>query len=129
MSIMRQASTFPVESMEDFFAKSGPLPPIYNDARRFPRFYFRTCAEALIYPLGDGPSEPKKHYLLTRDLSRGGVGLIHSEQLLPGQRLDLLLEGKPPLFTRVVWCRRVGEKCYAVGCRLEKDSAPAGRQA
>jgi hypothetical protein len=112
--------------MEDFFSKTGPLPPVYHDARRFARFYFRTCAEALIYPPGENQS-PTRHFLLTRDLSRGGVGLLHSEQLLPGQRLDLLLDGKPPLTAVVVWCRRVSDRCYALGCRFEKESDPAKR--
>jgi hypothetical protein len=105
--------------MEDFFSKTGPLPPVFDDSRRFARFYYRTCAEALIHPPVGEQSEATKHYVLTRDLSRGGVGIIHSEQLLPGQRIEIFLDGKPARSAVVVWCRRVGEKCYSIGCRFE----------
>src|SRR2546423_1452367 len=50
-----------VESADEFFSKAGPMPPVFDDGRRYPRFYFRTCAEATIYPIGgkkDAPAGP-----------------------------------------------------------------------
>jgi len=71
---MSQSPTVPiVESDHEFFELSGPLPAVWNDSRRFPRFYYRSCAEAVVYPLrGRDSSTSAPCFVLTRDLSRGG---------------------------------------------------------
>ena len=112
-----------IESPDDFFAKKGPLPPSLNDARRFPRFYFRSCAEAKIYPIGRG-QEPEKCFVLTSDISRNGIGLVHDKPLYPGQRIDLVLNGEQPRRVEVVRCRRQPGNSYMVGCRFEKADGP-----
>lgn len=114
------------ESAEDFFSKSGPLPPSFDDDRRYPRFYFRTCAEATIYPIGrkDDPTAGS-FFVVTCDLSRAGVSLLHSAQLFPGQRIDLVLNGEPPRQVRVIWCRRWEDGRYLAGCRFVTPEAPA----
>jgi hypothetical protein len=108
-----------IESDREFFALSGPMPTVANEKRRFPRFYFRSCAEALIYPLrgGDNP-QPAHCYLLTRDISRSGIGLVHTQQLFPGQRVDVILNGQSPKQAKVVWCRRFHDNRYVVGCKF-----------
>jgi PilZ domain-containing protein len=112
-----------VESDHDFFEHSGPLPTIANDSRRFPRFYFRSCAEAVIHPLrGEEDATPTQCFLLTRDLSRGGVGLVHCKQLFPGQRIDLTLNGAALRPVEVVWCRRWTRSRYIIGCRFVATS-------
>src|SRR5437773_9249666 len=114
------------ESAEEFFSKSGPLPPTFDDGRRYPRFYFRTCAEATIYSIGgkkDAIGGP--FYVLTCDLSRAGVSILHTAQLFPGQRLELVLNGEAPRQVQVVWCRRWEEGRYLVGCRFVNDEAQA----
>jgi hypothetical protein len=107
-----------IESMDDFWDKAGPLPTGPSDIRRFPRFYFRSCAEALIYSLDSSQKEPAHHFLATNNLSRGGVSLLHKNQLYPGQRLDVILNGEPPRPTEVVWCRRLAPARYVIGCRF-----------
>ena len=120
------ASSPLVESVDDFFHKAGPLPTKFNDMRRYPRFYFRSCAEATIYPLpGRAEMAPTQHFLVTCDLSRGGVSLIHKDQLFPGQRLDIILNGQPPRSAEVVWCRRLAPARYAIGCRFSKPTPDA----
>jgi hypothetical protein len=117
---MSQSTAAPiVESDHDFFNMTGPMPTVWNDNRRFPRFYFRSCAEALIYPLraAEDPT-PAQCFVLTRDLSRGGVGLVHCQQLFPGQRVDVTLNGQPPRQVEVVWCRRWTHNRYIIGCRF-----------
>ena len=112
------------ESIADFFGKSGMLPVIPNDARRFPRVYFRTCAEATVYPVGE--AEKGKHcFQLTSDLSRDGIGLIHSRPLVPGQKLELLLSGESLddqqiRNAEVVRCRRMKDGRHVIGCRFTK---------
>jgi hypothetical protein len=118
-----------VESDHEFFELKGPLPTAWDEHRRFPRFYYRSCAEAIIYPLRSGKNAtPAQCVVLTRDLSRGGLSLVHNAQLFPGQRLDVLLNGKAPRQVEVVWCRRSTDGRYIVGCRFmggETASSPA----
>jgi PilZ domain len=120
---MKTATMAQVESVDDFFAKGGPLPTSFNDVRRFPRFYFRTCAEAIIHPYCNGQSSaPVQCFVLTCDLSRSGLSLLHSKQLFPGQRVDIILNGEPPRHLEVVWCRRLAVHRYAIGCRFRKTT-------
>ena len=50
----------------------------------------------------------------------------HTEQLFPGQKLDVILNGAAPRSVEVVWCRRWSHNRYAIGCRfLGSSSAPA----
>lgn len=105
------------ESIEQFFNKAGPLPVSFEDVRRHPRFYFRTVAEAAIYPIGR-TKEPAECFLLTRDLSRSGLSLLHNAQLFPGQRLEITLNGQEPRPIVVVWCKRQAPDMYIVGCKF-----------
>lgn len=107
-----------VEAGDDFFAKAGRLPAAYDELRRFPRYYYRSCADATIYPLrGRGANEPQCCMVRTRDLSRSGLGVLAPQQLFPGQRLDLVLNGQTrPL--EVMWCRRLGPDSYLCGCKF-----------
>jgi hypothetical protein len=116
-----------VESVDDFFTKEGPVPTCFDDVRRFPRFYFRSCAEAVIYPLSiKQEATPAQCFVLTCDISRSGLSLLHSVQLFPGQKVDIILNGDPPRPLEVVWCRRLADHRYAVGCRFRRtDAKPA----
>jgi len=109
-----------VETDHEFFELSGPMPTAWKENRRHPRFYYRACAEAIIHPLGkrEGGPEATQCFLLTRDLSRGGVGLVHVQQLFPGQRIDVILNGEAPRQVEVVWCRRWTHNRYVAGCRF-----------
>jgi len=119
-----------IETDADFFAKVGPLPKAWDDLRRHPRFYFRSCAEATVYPLAAAESTPPTHcFVLTRDLSRSGLSLMHNAQLFPGQRMDIVLNGQAPRPVEVVWCRRMAPGRYAVGCRFSKRPEIADEQA
>ncbi len=113
-----------VESDAEFFAKTGPLPLHWNDERRFPRFYYRSRMKAFIYPSKDQPErQPTACEVLLRDLSRGGVSLLHTQQLYPNQRLDVTLADGVTRAVKVVWCRRMTERCYAVGAEFFKDGS------
>jgi PilZ domain-containing protein len=117
-----------LEPGDDFFSRSGPLPTTADDVRRYPRFYYRARIEAVIFPFSTAQvAEPTKCCLLARDLSRGGINLLHSEQLFPGQRIDVTLSNAAPRSVEVVWCRRLANRCFSLGCRFTKtdsDAAP-----
>jgi hypothetical protein len=113
-----------IESAEDFFAKAGPLPSAYDEARRFPRFYYRSCAEATIYALrGDAKADRVRCTVVTRDLSRGGMGILCPQELFPGQRLDIVLNGDQQRTLEVMWCRRLADRSYACGCKFVAKAA------
>jgi hypothetical protein len=111
----------------DFFDRSGPLPPSFDDVRRFPRFYCRSITEATIHPLRKGQA-PTTCTILTRDLSRSGLSLVHEKQLFPGQLVELKLNGQPRQL-EVVWCKRQELGSYLIGCRfvgVDPDSGGRG---
>ncbi len=101
----------------EFFSKSGPLPMRWSEVRRFPRFYCRSEATALIEPpCAVSPGERKEFDVLTCDVSRGGLGFLCGEQLFPEQRLELTMPDEAAFALKVVWCRRLAAGRYAVGC-------------
>ena len=120
---------------DDFFSKSGPLPTAFDEDRRHPRFYYRARLDAAIHPLGASGQPPLACSLLARDLSRGGMNLVHSEQVYPGQRIDLVLTDGTSRAVEVMWCRRMAHRCYSIGCRFiksaeeESDSQASGGHA
>jgi hypothetical protein len=105
-------------------SKDGELPPSpFEDARKFKRASFRGAVKATIYPRQPGPGrDPVQCMVLTRDLSCGGIGIAHTEQLFPKQIIVLDAVGKL-LVGEVRWCRREDENFYVAGCRLVKTGA------
>lgn len=97
-----------------------------GEARRYPRYAFRGRARALVYPPPSRPGGPPlESEVLTTDLSRGGLSLLHRKALVPGQRLRLLLRQAERL-VEVRWCCRVWPGLYAAGCRFVRDEADGG---
>jgi hypothetical protein len=118
-----QADAFAaLEADLEFFNKSGPLPTAFDEDRRYPRFYYRARVQAAVYPAGGGNQPPAQCSVLTRDLSRGGMNLIHNEQVFPGQRIELVLTDGSPRSVEVMWCRRIAHRCYSIGCRFIKTA-------
>jgi hypothetical protein len=92
--------------------------PAEGDAREFPRFPFRGRAKAVVFPPeGHLGGEPQESDVLTTDVSRGGLSLLHRKQLYPGQQLLLVLEGTNRL-VEVCWCCRVWAGLYSAGCQF-----------
>jgi len=93
-----------------------------EEARRFPRSPCHGNLKATIYPPPSSPGgEPVQCMVLTRDLSCGGIGIAHAEQLYPRQIVVLDAVGKL-LVGEVRWCRQLDERFYIAGCRLVKTS-------
>jgi PilZ domain len=111
-----------LEADADFYAKSGPLPTAFDEVRRFPRFYYRARVRAVIHPLSNKQQTPVTCTLLARDLSRGGINLVHDQQLFPGQKIDVVLTNGTQRSVVVMWCRRISHGCYSLGCRFTKSA-------
>lgn len=94
-----------------------------DEARRYPRYAFRGRAPVIVYPPPSRPGlAPQTSEVLTTDLSRSGVSLLHRKALVPGQRLRLLLREAERL-VEVCWCCRVWPGLYAAGCRFVTEAA------
>ena len=104
------------KQLSGFFDAKGYLPPAPNDQRRFPRAIFRSVA-ALWHrqTIPALPRENQWYKVYTRDLSRGGLGFLHSEQLYPSEILAIVLPDGQPRGIRITRCLRLGEKCYEHG--------------
>ena len=115
----------------DFFESSGMLPAGPRDQRRYPRANLRVRA-ALQYRQTalTLPRSPGWHQVYLKDISRGGVGFVHSEQLYPLERMHMVLPGEKTAkvlrhriecIVEVMRCMRVQERCYVVGARFVPD--------
>src|SRR6476620_9080190 len=93
----------------------APVPVDDGDGRKFPRFYFRTLATATIHPVPVLGIETQECYVLTRDLSRGGVSFLHPKKLALGQRVDLAFQDGRELMIRVRWIRQLARRCFLIG--------------
>lgn len=86
--------------------------------RRFSRVPFRGRADAVIQPhpsaIGDVAYASE---VLTTDISRGGLSLLHRRELIPGQRVVLELQYSSRA-VEVCWCSRVWPGLYVAGCQF-----------
>jgi len=96
----------------------APVPIADGDGREFPRFHFRTLATATIHPIPVLGTETHECYVLTRDLSRGGVSFLHPKKLAHGQRVDLGFQDGREFKARVRWIRQLANRCFLIGCKF-----------
>jgi len=96
--------------------EGGPADCDFRDVREFPRFPFRGRARAIVLPLKSS-NEPLECEVITTDVSRGGLSILHRKQLRPGQQIILVLNNAQRL-VEVCWCCRVWSGLYSAGCRF-----------
>ena len=114
------------ESEHEFNVKLERSPAAAEsvDDRRFPRQAYQARIRAVVYqPPGeaaDAAGAGKPCQMLTRDISRGGMSVLHNEQLYPGQQIDAVLADGNERRLEVIWCRRLAADCYSAGCRFVK---------
>lgn len=95
--------------------RSGPTRSLSD-----PRHPYQAQIEATILPPAEAASQPPVQCTMsTRDLSRGGINLLHTNQLLPGQRIVIFLKAlRRHVQAVVMWCQQLAHQCYAAGCRF-----------
>ena len=111
-------------SWRGFFAETGMLPMNSPERRRFPRHRLRTPAAMKIVqglPSLDRPEGWCKVY--AKDVSRIGLSFLHSEQLFPGERVQLAMVDDRQYLAEVRRSRRIGKKCYVIGVRFAEFQA------
>jgi hypothetical protein len=99
----------------DYFDRSGPLPPCFDDLRRFPRFYLRS--PAALQNCGAMPAlqrAPGPCRIYIKDISRSSVAFIHSEQLYPRENLRVMFIDGKVRSAEVLRCRRHQDSCFEV---------------
>ena len=110
--MVSNASELLIESGEQF-------PVVGAEGRRFERYEFRALATATIHPpAGRAGERPQVCYVLTRDLSRGGISILHPTRLAQHQQIDLELSDGRKFTLDVQWIKRLDRNSYCIGCRF-----------
>lgn len=112
---------------DDFFDKSGPAAGAYDEQRQYPRVNCRGHA-ALRYrqTIPALPRPAVWHKVYTKDVSRCGMGFLHSEPLYPRERMTIILPDASCRTIEVVRCRRLGAACYEVGALYVAETKQGG---
>ena len=109
--------TLPAE-WGDYFAKQENSKPFQNDHRRFMRRNFRTeCILELEQSISAISRQHQLFHAYTKDLSRGGISFLHSQQLFPGERALLWLP-TAKITVCVARCFRRNASCYEIGAKF-----------
>ena len=92
------------------------------DKRTSPRVGLRTKLAIVTGPTG--PFEPPPVEVWLRDLSAGGMGLVHTRELEPGVTFVAHLPRRqgPPLrvLYEVAHCKRLSKDLYSIGAKLTR---------
>lgn len=92
-----------------------------DDRRRFPRQRCRVSAALKYYDTFPAlRRNAEMHRVMLRDLSRGGVGFLHSEEMFPGEYARLVFPNGTERHLQIKRCRRTGPKCYFVGAEFDE---------
>jgi hypothetical protein len=109
----------------DNFEKHGLVPFDENDRRRFARVNCRSlnnrAAMQCQSTLPRLRRELSWHSVYVTDISRDGLGLLHSAALYPHERLRLMMLTGTMVQLEVVCCRRVHTRCFEIGTELVSD--------
>jgi hypothetical protein len=100
-------------------AQSGFGPSRETERRRYPRM--RTNQRALLQVLTTLPAIKRNNeWFAARvvDISRNGLGVLHSAQVYPKERVCIVLKDGLTHRAEVVWCQRISDRCYHFGCSL-----------
>ena len=101
--------------LRESLAKRGPTPPAPNDLRKYVRYHFNGLG--ILEVSQTFPSIQREHRIarvVTRNVSRGGIAFLHSEQLFPGERATLWLPSGKFGYV-VVRCIAHHPRCYEIG--------------
>jgi hypothetical protein len=100
-------------------AETGVVPSRPGDGRRHPRFRLRLKAAIQYRPtLKAIPRKEERHAVRVLDISCGGIGFLHSEQLFPCEQLLITLRDGSTKSVEVACCHRLGPGCYHIGTHV-----------
>ncbi|MFQ5734903.1 MAG: hypothetical protein ACE5KM_23455 [Planctomycetaceae bacterium] len=126
LSALQCEIELPLQWKSAYFEEKGVLHTVPDERRRFARHRFRTKGVLEIetsLPAFERP--PAKHAVLIRDISRSGVGFLHTEQLFPMERCRMWLPTNRTHIT-IYSCREFNASCFLIGAQfVESGEAPA----
>ena len=103
---------------ESLASERGVMATTHYEGRRSARFRCFGNAFAKLVPfLMDLQEFETESFVIVRDLSKTGVGIISHQQLFPEQVVILYLE-KFRLETKVARARKLGKNCYEIGLSI-----------
>lgn len=107
---------------DELLRRTGGVGKVWSDARRFPRSPAQTICvlESEATFAAAGFANGWQHVWL-RDVSRGGLRLIHGAQLFPSERCSLTLASGVEMRIEVVWCRRLAANVFVSGCHYVRS--------
>lgn len=112
--------------LRDGFETSGSAPVSPDCRRQFARLRCRSTSNRAgvqcqrTFPSLNRGDTWRGVYLA--DISRTGLQIIHSEQLYPGENVRVIAMTGAVLEVEVVRCRRLGEACFSIGARFQRDA-------
>ena len=105
--------------IDEFFSKTGPMPVVMENRRRFARVYYRTEAALLIKAtLPAITRESTVTPIYVSDIGRSGIGLLVDRVFYPEERLTINIPNLGLKQVVVRRCRRLGERCYELGAEF-----------
>lgn len=106
---------------DEYFSTSGATSSVHDEQRRYMRSHLRVTA-GLQYrrSLPSLSRDAAWYKVVMRDISRGGISFLHSEQLFPTEQLMLVMPDCKPRCIEVTRCRRINDTCYEVGANFIK---------
>jgi hypothetical protein len=108
--------------LKENFQRKGPMAGVDDERRRFPRIYCRgeRNRAGLQYQSSFPklPRDPSWHNVYLTNISRGGVGFLHSEPLYPCEQMRLLLPTGRTMNIEIIDCRRLHNRCYEIGADI-----------
>jgi hypothetical protein len=115
-------------ALEAAFESQGPTASLPGCKRRFPRFRCRGKNKRVALEYRQSlPGLPRGQVWFAAyitDISRGGVGLLHSEPLYPKERFRIVLLDGSLRQIEIVRCQRLDEYCYALGACFVGEELP-----
>jgi hypothetical protein len=86
------------------------------DLRRFPRFAMQGWGALEYQPTFPRLTRaPELHAVLLVNLSRGGLAILHSEQLFPHEQMRVTLPDGTSRTVSVTRCQWLGPSCFMIG--------------
>lgn len=115
-----------IEFPDDLQERRRWLGQFVNDDENLRRYPRKAChANAAFRSRKTLPAirrEPIWSRIVLQNISRCGAGFLHSEQLFPDEEALVVFPNGSQRIVRVMRCRRLGPKCFEVGCQFTTNS-------
>ncbi len=115
-----------IEFPDDLQERRQSASQFVNDDEHLRRFPRKAChANAAFRARKTLPAvrrEANWSRILLQNISRCGTGFLHSEQLFPEEEALIVFPNGSQRIVKVMRCRRLGPKCFEVGCQFTSSS-------